>query len=54
MVYAEPNHISWLAWTCDALDFFTVSLTLPLLANQFGVKKDSVVRVYRIPQVVVR
>jgi SHS family lactate transporter-like MFS transporter len=34
--------VGWLAWTCDALDFFTVSLTLPLLANQFGVKKDSV------------
>jgi len=33
--------VGWLAWTCDALDFFTVSLTLPLLATQFGVQKDT-------------
>ncbi|KAF9222892.1 carboxylic acid transporter protein [Gyrodon lividus] len=26
----------WLAWTCDALDFFSVSLTVPLLSKQFG------------------
>ncbi|KAK0202271.1 major facilitator superfamily domain-containing protein [Desarmillaria ectypa] len=26
----------WLAWTCDAIDFFSVSLTVPRLAAQFG------------------
>ncbi|KAG0708459.1 carboxylic acid transporter protein [Suillus ampliporus] len=26
----------WLAWTCDAIDFFAVSLTIPNLATQFG------------------
>ncbi|KAG2344440.1 MFS general substrate transporter [Suillus weaverae] len=26
----------WLAWTCDALDFVAVSLTVPLLSEQFG------------------
>ncbi|KIJ57566.1 hypothetical protein HYDPIDRAFT_53191, partial [Hydnomerulius pinastri MD-312] len=26
----------WLAWTCDALDFFSVSLTVSLLSKQFG------------------
>ncbi|KAG1732447.1 carboxylic acid transporter protein [Suillus paluster] len=26
----------WLAWTCDAIDFFAVSLTVPLLSKQFG------------------
>ncbi|KAG0708454.1 carboxylic acid transporter protein [Suillus ampliporus] len=26
----------WLAWTCDAIDFFAVSLTVPLLSEQFG------------------
>ncbi|KAG6370532.1 carboxylic acid transporter protein [Boletus reticuloceps] len=34
--------VGWLAWTCDALDFFTVSLTVPLLANQFGVQVESI------------
>ncbi|KAG9308909.1 carboxylic acid transporter protein [Chiua virens] len=29
--------VGWLAWTCDALDFFTVSLTLSTLAKQFDV-----------------
>ncbi|KAJ7339192.1 MFS general substrate transporter [Mycena albidolilacea] len=26
----------WLAWTCDAIDFFSVSLSVPALAKQFG------------------
>ena len=25
----------WLAWTCDALDFFAVSLTVPQLQKTF-------------------
>ncbi|KAG9309857.1 carboxylic acid transporter protein [Chiua virens] len=29
--------VGWLAWTCDSLDFFTVSLTLSTLAKQFNV-----------------
>lgn len=23
----------WLAWTCDAMDFFTVSLAIPILSK---------------------
>ncbi|KAI9456311.1 carboxylic acid transporter protein [Boletus coccyginus] len=34
--------VGWLAWTCDALDFFAVSLTIPLLAAQFGVSTSTV------------
>ncbi|KAG2753185.1 MFS general substrate transporter [Suillus brevipes Sb2] len=26
----------WFAWTCDAIDFVAVSLTVPLLSEQFG------------------
>ncbi|KAI9456312.1 carboxylic acid transporter protein [Boletus coccyginus] len=26
----------WLAWSCDAFDFFSVSLSLPLLSEQFN------------------
>ncbi|KAF9222891.1 MFS general substrate transporter [Gyrodon lividus] len=26
----------WIAWTYDALDFFSVALTVPLLSDQFG------------------
>ncbi|KAL7280119.1 hypothetical protein ACG7TL_006536 [Trametes sanguinea] len=29
------NH-SWLAWTCDAIDFFSVSLSVTRLQDQFG------------------
>ena len=29
----------WLAWTCDAIDFFSVTLTVPLLQKEFN-KKD--------------
>ncbi|KAG2066921.1 MFS general substrate transporter [Suillus decipiens] len=28
--------VGWLAWTCDAIDFFAVSLTVSSLAKQFG------------------
>jgi len=34
--------VGWLAWTCDALDFFTVSLTLSLLGTQFGVATSKI------------
>jgi hypothetical protein len=26
----------WLAWTCDAIDFFSVSLSVPSLEAEFG------------------
>ena len=44
VAYVHAYSISWLAWTCDALDFFTVSLTLSLLATQFGVATSTIVR----------
>ena len=44
MAYVHLYSISWLAWTCDALDFFTVSLTLSSLAAQFGVATSEIVR----------
>ncbi|KAF7308755.1 MFS domain-containing protein [Mycena kentingensis (nom. inval.)] len=28
--------VGWLAWTCDAIDFFSVSLSVPALGEQFG------------------
>ncbi|KAF7343697.1 MFS domain-containing protein [Mycena sanguinolenta] len=28
--------VGWLAWTCDAIDFFSVSLSVSSLATQFG------------------
>ncbi|KAG8215555.1 carboxylic acid transporter protein [Butyriboletus roseoflavus] len=34
--------VGWLAWTCDALDFFSVSLTLSTLATKFNVTTASV------------
>ncbi|KAG1727825.1 carboxylic acid transporter protein [Suillus lakei] len=33
---------NWLAWTCDAIDFFAVSLTVPLLSTQFGKSTSAV------------
>lgn len=30
------NFLSWLAWTCDAIDFFSVSLTIVNLQKQFN------------------
>jgi hypothetical protein len=35
---------SWLAWTCDALDFFAVSLTTSLLSTQFNRPVATIVR----------
>ncbi|KAH0826254.1 carboxylic acid transporter protein [Lanmaoa asiatica] len=32
----------WLAWTCDAFDFFSVSLCLPLLSKQFNKPTTSI------------
>lgn len=32
----------WLAWTCDAIDFVAVSLTVPLLSKQFGKSTDAI------------
>lgn len=37
---------SWLAWTCDAIDFFAVSLTVNLLAKQFNQSTTSIVRFF--------
>jgi hypothetical protein len=33
----------WLAWTCDAIDFFSVALTVPLLQIQFDKPKASTI-----------
>lgn len=33
----------WLAWTCDAVDFFSVSLSVNALSAQFGGKKTSTI-----------
>ena len=33
----------WLAWTCDAIDFFSVSLSVPLLQKQFNKDKASTI-----------
>ncbi|KAJ8518320.1 hypothetical protein ONZ45_g4591 [Pleurotus djamor] len=32
----------WLAWTCDALDFFTVSLSVPSLEKEFGKRASQI------------
>lgn len=37
--------ISWLAWTCDAIDFFSVSLTVTNLQTQFNKSTHSVVSI---------
>jgi SHS family lactate transporter-like MFS transporter len=36
--------VGWLAWTCDAIDFFSVSLSVPALGEQFGKPTTSIVR----------
>ena len=36
--------LSWFAWSCDAFDFFSVSLSLPLLSKQFNKPTTSIVR----------
>ncbi|KAJ3756400.1 hypothetical protein EV360DRAFT_72016 [Lentinula raphanica] len=33
---------NWLAWSCDAIDFFSVSLSVTNLANQFGRDNTSI------------
>ncbi|KAH7909574.1 carboxylic acid transporter protein [Hygrophoropsis aurantiaca] len=32
----------YVAWTCDSIDFFSVSLTVPMLAAQFGKETTSI------------
>lgn len=39
---------SWLAWTCDALDFFSVSLSVTALEKQFGKSAHTIVRVHPV------
>ncbi|KAJ7084571.1 MFS general substrate transporter [Mycena belliarum] len=34
--------VGWLAWTCDAIDFFSVSLSVPALGEQFGKPTSSI------------
>ncbi|KAF9268859.1 MFS general substrate transporter [Marasmius fiardii PR-910] len=34
--------IGWLAWTCDAIDFFSVSLSVPGLAKTFNKKNPEI------------
>jgi SHS family lactate transporter-like MFS transporter len=31
----------WLAWTCDAIDFFAVSLSVSGLGKSFGISESS-------------
>lgn len=33
----------WLAWSCDAVDFFSVSLSVNALSAQFGGKKTTTI-----------
>ncbi|KAJ8076437.1 hypothetical protein PM082_000860 [Marasmius tenuissimus] len=43
--YIEPDgqvKTQWLAWTCDAIDFFSVSLSVTNLANTFGKKNSEI------------
>lgn len=34
--------VGWLAWTCDALDFFSVSVSVPALSKQFNEETSSI------------
>lgn len=36
VVLANPVRSRWLAWTCDAIDFFSVSLSVSRLEVAFG------------------
>jgi hypothetical protein len=36
--------VGWLAWTCDALDFFSVSVSVPALGKQFNKPTSTIVR----------
>jgi SHS family lactate transporter-like MFS transporter len=39
----------YLAWTCDAFDFFTVSMTVTEIATDFGVPDSDVSWVSKLP-----
>lgn len=41
---ANRDSASWLAWTCDAFDFFCVSLSVNTLAKQFDKQPKEIVR----------
>jgi len=34
--------VGWLAWTCDALDFFSVSVSVPALSKQFNKETSAI------------
>jgi SHS family lactate transporter-like MFS transporter len=38
--------VGWLAWTCDAIDFFSVSLSVPALVDQFGKSTHDIVKLF--------
>lgn len=39
--------IRWLAWTCDAIDFFSVSLSIDRLERQFNRSAHDIVRYFK-------
>lgn len=41
--------VGWLAWTCDALDFFSVSVSVPALSKQFNKETSAIVCALRLP-----
>ena len=55
LCFFNLDPLSWLAWTCDAIDFFSVSLTIVSLQKQFNrsthdiVSRTSSNAFYRIP-----
>ena len=34
----------WISWTCDAIDFFSVALSVPALEKQFSKSASEIVR----------
>lgn len=46
-VQADETLLSWLAWTCDAFDFFSVSLSVNTLSKQFDRPTKQIVSVSR-------
>ncbi|KAI9448813.1 carboxylic acid transporter [Lactarius psammicola] len=40
--YTTSPTIGWLAWTCDAIDFFNVALSVTALGAQFGKDNSSI------------
>jgi hypothetical protein len=38
--------VGWLAWMCDALDFFSVGLSVPALGTQFNKDTTDIVRTF--------